>query len=462
MMYSDRVLQKKFLLLVGDVFVFFLSLILAISLRQQHIATQDQFFGHLPLFLPLFVVSIIIFFLFDLYNLYVLKSISRLLYSLIFAFTINAFFAGSFLYVFSIFSPYSPRTVLLLFFLLSFLLVLVLRFMFWELFFSGFKFVRKILIVGNAEAEPNIRKIIEGNYGVDYRIIGFVGADKNVTTSPYKGIRFLGFVQQLPEITTEKDIEEIVVGFDYRGNPKTVKALSESVSLGIRIYEWPVFYEQIFQKIPANHIDHFWFIGNIDETEKRFYERLKRFADIIVSFGGIVFLAFVFPILFVGIKVTSSGPIFFRQNRIGLFGKTFQLIKFRTMYQDAEAFGARWTVKNDKRVTPFGMFLRRTRLDELPQFINILKGEMSLVGPRPERPEFIDELEEKIPFYSRRNMVLPGITGFAQVMYPYASCVEDSLHKVGYDLYYIKHRSLFLYFKILLRTLKVVILMKGR
>lgn len=461
MLYSDRVFQKKVILVLGDVGIFFLSLVLALSMRQQRFVSADQFFGHLNLFVPIFVVSLGVYFLFDLYNLRVLKSISRLTYLLIAASIANSVIATSFLYVFSIFSPYSPRTVLLLFTILVFFLTLAWRFMFWDIFFAGFRYVRRVIIVGADRVEENLSRIVSGDYGIDYRIVGFVSVDERVARSPLAGVPYLGSSDRLRDIIGASSVNEIVVAFEFRSHPELVKELSESVSLGVRIYEWPAFYEQVFQKIPANHIDHFWFIGNLDETDKRLYERSKRVIDVVAALVGIVVLGIVIPLVALGTKLTSPGPLFFRQRRIGLGGKTFLLTKFRTMRTDAEKDGAVWASKNDSRITSFGRFLRRTRLDELPQFLNILTGDMSLVGPRPERPEFIGILDEKIPFYSRRNMVRPGITGFAQIMYPYAASVEDSLEKVGYDLYYIKHRSLFLYFKILLRTVRVVLLMRG-
>lgn len=195
----------------------------------------------------------------------------------------------------------------------------------------------------------------------------------------------------------------------------------------------------------------------------RFYNRFfKRLFDIILS---VIILLITLPIsiiAIISIKITSKGPIFYRQLRVGLNHKEFEIIKFRSMTIDAEKTGAQWAQKNDPRVTKIGAFLRATRIDELPQLWNVLKGEMSLIGPRPERQVFIDELEKEIPFYEYRHKIKPGISGLAQVCYPYGASIEDAKHKQEYDMYYLKHYSLWLDFKIVLLTCKTVILKMGR
>ena len=305
-------------------------------------------------------------------------------------------------------------------------------------------------------------KIANPPKGVDYKIIGHISQDENRTTSSFSDAPFLGYSRDIQKIIQEQKADELVVAFDYRNNREFVKELSDSLNFGVKIFEWPVFFEQVFQKVPTNQVDHFWFIYNFGDADKKLYERIKRFFDILMVIPGMIFLAAILPFIALLIKATSRGPIFYRQERMGLNGKIFILVKFRTMEDNAEKDGVQWAMKDDRRVTSVGKFLRKTRLDEIPQFLNILKGEMSLVGPRPERPEFLKTLSEKIPFYYKRNMVLPGLTGFAQIMYPYAATIEDSLEKVGYDLYYIKNRSLFLYLKIILSTLRTDLSCQGQ
>jgi exopolysaccharide biosynthesis polyprenyl glycosylphosphotransferase len=188
----------------------------------------------------------------------------------------------------------------------------------------------------------------------------------------------------------------------------------------------------------------------------------KRIFDIFFSTVAIIFALPLIPLIALIIKIDSSGPIFFRQVRLGVKEKTFVLYKFRTMMLDAEnGTGAIWAQKDDPRITTFGRFLRKTRLDEIPQLYNVLKGEMSFIGPRPERPEFVQKLKEIIPYYSERHIVKPGLTGWAQVKYPYGSSVNDAIEKLRYDLFYIKNFSLFLDLLIIIETVKVVIFGRG-
>lgn len=197
-------------------------------------------------------------------------------------------------------------------------------------------------------------------------------------------------------------------------------------------------------------------------NDNRFYLFAQRMSDIVISVFGLVFFILFIPIILLGNLLGNKGTLFYTQNRVGFHGKEFKIYKLRSMIQNAEKNGAVWAQKNDKRITSFGRFLRTTRLDELPQFYNILKGEMSVIGPRPERPEFVNELEEQIPFYAIRHVIRPGLTGWAQVNYPYAGTLEEQETKLRYDLYYIKERSSFLDFKILIKTISTVLLMRGQ
>lgn len=461
MFYNDRLLRKKLLLFLGDMSLLFLSLYGALSVRGLSLAGYERFNHHLALFLPVIFFSLVVYFLFDLYSLRVLKNIYRLFYLFTGAVLFNSLMASSLLYILGYFSSLAPKTVLVLYLGFSWALGIVWRFLFYDWFFSRAKYFKRVIIIGNKQVNENLKKIIVGADGADYLVVGFVSSDDR-RRSPFGEVPFLGGWKDLQLIVKKNAVDQVVIGFDYREHPEIVRELSEAIYLGVSILDWPIFYEQVFQKIPTNDIDHFWFITNIDEQDKRAYERMKHLLDLLFAFFGLLVLAVIFPFVAALIKITSSGPVLFRQVRIGRRGKLFTLIKFRTMCVDAENDGVQCATENDPRVIAVGRFMRRTRIDELPQVINILRGEMSLVGPRPERPEWLETLQKEIPFYYKRQQVLPGVTGFAQIMYPYAASVEDSLEKAGYDLYYIKNRSLFLYFKIMLRTIKVMLTMKGR
>ncbi len=391
-----------------------------------------------------------------------LESIYRSVYWLFIAVVLNTLLATAILYLFYQNNDITPKTVLVFYGIAVFLLSVVWRFLSYELFFSNVRYQKRVLLIGGKSDNPELAKISKISKTSDYKIIGYVAEDSNFQTSPFPEIPFLGNIKDIKRIINEQKAEELILALDYKNNPHFIQELSDSLTLGVKIFEWQVFFEYVFQKVPTNQIDHFWFIQNFGENHNKLYERIKRLIDILVASFGIVFLALIFLPIAILIKATSQGPVFYKHKRMGFNGNLFTLIKFRSMRDDAEKDGAQWTKKNDERVTKIGKFIRKSKIDEFPQFINVLKGEMSLIGPRPERPEFLPILEEKIPFYYKRHMVKPGITGFAQVIYPYAATVDDSLEKIGYDLFYIKNRSFYLYVKIILLTIRTMLSMKGR
>lgn len=245
---------------------------------------------------------------------------------------------------------------------------------------------------------------------------------------------------------------------------QTVRTLMDMRLRGIYVYKAEEFYEEFFQKIPPSLIQDNWFAftAGFALFHNRINLKLKRLIDILAA-GAIGIIALPVGLLTaLAIKLDSPGPIFYSQFRTGLNGHKFKVHKFRSMYQDAEKRGVQWASTQDPRITRIGKLIRLLRIDELPQLWNVLKGEMSLIGPRPERPEFDQELRQQIPYYDIRYLVKPGITGWAQVRYPYGASVEDAYQKVAYDLYYIKHYSLLLDLAIFLKTIRVVFLGKGR
>jgi exopolysaccharide biosynthesis polyprenyl glycosylphosphotransferase len=243
-----------------------------------------------------------------------------------------------------------------------------------------------------------------------------------------------------------------------------IQKLMKTRFSGLRVYDLADFYEQRWFKVPVMHTQRGWllFAHGFDLLHSALALRLKRLLDIAVSVVLLIVCMPIMLIIAVAVRLESRGPALFRQTRTGLNGKEFEILKFRSMVVDAEKAGPQWTSARDPRVTKVGRLLRVLRLDELPQLINVIKGEMSFIGPRPERPVFIRELEKKIPFYDLRQLVRPGITGWAQVMYAYGASMDDALEKLQYDLYYIKNYSLLLDFAILLKTLRVVMLGRGR
>ncbi len=294
------------------------------------------------------------------------------------------------------------------------------------------------------------------------------GSDKNkiqtLLSTRGHNLKVKGFVDIKSLNISSDDISSIVLSPKYLACAEEKRILMLMRLKGVPIFSLSDFLESFFFLIPVSDIDSEWFIrsGGFSMLESDSSLRFKRFIDVVAA-TAILFIAS--PVILVTcllIPISSKGTVFFKQTRVGLNGEFFTLIKFRTMHMNAEDDGAKWAQENDSRIYAFGSFLRRTRIDELPQCWNILRGEMSLVGPRPERPVFTQELSKEIPYYDLRHVVKPGLTGWAQVSYPYGSSVEDALKKLQFDLYYIKNYSLVLDLNIMLRTALVMLRRSGR
>ena len=266
------------------------------------------------------------------------------------------------------------------------------------------------------------------------------------------------------QILEQKKWKELVFDPSYYPSQKDAKKLVNFRLSGIPVGSLSDYYERHWCKIPVQHIGDEWFFNaqGFSLMESAFSLRLKRLVDIVLSLFLLVISAPIILLFYCIVRMTSKGGAIFSQTRVGLNGREFKIFKLRTMKVDAEHNGAKWATEDDPRITKIGDFLRRSRIDELPQCWNVLKGEMSFIGPRPERPEFTQQLAEEIPYYELRHLVKPGLSGWAQVMYPYGASVTDALKKLEYDLYYIKHQSLLLDLNIMLRTVMVVFRQQGR
>lgn len=316
----------------------------------------------------------------------------------------------------------------------------------------------KVLIVG---ANKKGKKIVEtlmrrGNLYAQ-EIAGFI--DDRVEGN-FEGYRILGKRSEIEDVVKRNDIDEVVLTTRI---PQRFQLLLERLDeRGVRIVDMDALYERLEEQIPIEYIDKtaFWHEFSF-QTKAINNDFLKRFFDIVFSLISITILFPLFLFIIIGIKISSRGPVIYKQRRVGLNGKVFTIYKFRSMKANAEANGAQWAKAQDPRITTFGRFIRPTRLDELPQLFNILKGDMSLVGPRPERPEFVEGLKNKIPYYAQRFKVKPGLTGWAQIKYKYDETLEDVKNKLGYDLYYIKYGSLLFDLKIILYTVEIVLFRRG-
>jgi sugar transferase (PEP-CTERM system associated) len=320
----------------------------------------------------------------------------------------------------------------------------------------------RVLVLGTGQVGRMITDL-EGTSARPYRIIGFLDDSPAAADMIPEGHALLGKIQDLDVLVEETRPDIVVVAQVDRRGCFPAKALLECRLRGIRVEDWPTFYEKATGKILVTAVRPSWLIFSDGFVKTPRTEIIKRLFDVTVSLAGLALALPAMIAVALAVKLESPGPILYRQPRLGRNGCVFILNKFRSMRQDAEKeTGPVWAQARDPRITRVGAFLRRTRLDELPQLINVLVGHMSFIGPRPERPEFVEELQKQIPYYMERLAVKPGITGWAQVSYRYGSSVEDAIEKLQYDLYYIKNLSLFLDLLILLNTVQVVLFARGR
>ncbi|GAA3784404.1 exopolysaccharide biosynthesis polyprenyl glycosylphosphotransferase [Corallibacter vietnamensis] len=365
------------------------------------------------------------------------------------------------------YTPFLPTNRLqIVYFYLAIIIALFLWRFFYINFISSPRFYKKVLVVGeisNIDTIVNTFKDSDPNY----RIVGFINCEE----TNQEGLKYKGVTEYPPsamhDVIKEHNISEIVVA-SYNAETITSEIYNDLMLLlekGFLIKEYTQVYEDMTYRVPVQFVgkDFYKYFPFSRSNHNKLYLFFHRLFDLVFSFIGAVIGALFIPFILIGNLLGNRGPLFYKQERVGKNGKIFSIIKFRTMVVDAERSGnAVWATKNDARVTVFGKFLRRSRLDEFPQFLNILKGDMSLIGPRPERPYFVKELSQVIPFYETRHIVKPGLTGWAQVKVRYGSTVEDSLMKLQYDLYYIKHRSFFLDANVIIKTFSTMLFFRGQ
>ena len=363
-------------------------------------------------------------------------------------------------------TPFLPEKRLqVVYFYLAIIGALFLWRIVYVTFIASPRFYKKVIIIGEISNLETILKTI-GKADPNYKIVGFINsegkADDQIT---FKGLtEYLPF--ELPDVIVKEQISEIVVAI-YDSDHITSDIYSQLTMLlekGFTIREYTQVYEEITKRVPVQYVgkDFYKYFPFSRSNQNRLYMFYHRFMDITFAVIGIAIGVCLLPLVFIGNLIANRGSLFYKQERVGKHGDVFDIIKFRTMVKNAETEGAQWAEKNDTRVTRFGRILRNSRIDEIPQFYNILKGEMSVIGPRPERPYFVKELSQIIPFYETRHTIKPGLSGWAQVNSRYGSSVEDSLEKLQYDLYYIKHRSFFLDINILVKTFGTVLFYRGQ
>jgi exopolysaccharide biosynthesis polyprenyl glycosylphosphotransferase len=463
-----RIQERRMLLLTGDLLVALISLGLSLYLW----GSADRFPGFSlefiqrrvpPWFFLLPVVWVI--FLVELYDVHRAGDWRSTINSVAAA-TLTGFGLYLLLYFYYVDPPKSllPRRGVASFFVVAPILTLVWRFLYIRIFTDP-QFMRRVLVIGGGKAGQTILQITNDLWPPPFYVVGIIDDDESKGQTIIENHPVLGTSECLSKLIEENNISDLLVAITGEMRPGMFQALLDAQERGVEIVRMPRAYEELLGRIPIRVLEADWILRSFVDEHKvsTFYELAKRIADILGGLIGLFALLVILPFAALAILLDDGLPIFYVQTRAGRGSQPYSIIKLRTMRRDAEASGrAQWAKEDDARATRIGRLLRKSHLDELPQFLNVLRGEMSLVGPRAERPELMDVFQKTVPFYRARLLVKPGITGWAQVNFGYASSVEETTVKLEYDLYYIKHRSVLLDLIIMLRTPATVLGFRGR
>lgn len=367
-----------------------------------------------------------------------------------------------------VYTPVLPSNRLqIVFFYIAIFLALFFWRMFYVRFLASNRFSKKVILICDKD---QLEELVLGLESVDphYKVMGYINSDSINDTIEKSKNHFVENIDinQLEDFVTKNSVSEVVIA-SQKTDGITVNLYNQLIHLlesGFVIREYTQVYENITQRIPVQYVarDFYRYFPFSRSNQNQLYLLVVRIVEVIISLLGVSLGVLLSPFILIGNLIGNKGKLFYTQERVGKNGKIFKILKFRTMKTNAESNGAVFAAINDSRVTAFGKFLRKTRIDEFPQFINILKGDMGVIGPRPERPVFVKEIAEVMPFYETRHVIKPGLTGWAQVNYSYGETINDSLIKLQYDLYYIKHRSIFLDINIIFKTISTVLFYRGQ
>lgn len=355
-----------------------------------------------------------------------------------------------------------PRLVVLYFVLGALALTLAWRLVYNRALESAL-LQRRLIVVGAGWSGRTLLHAVRTHHPRHWAVVGLIDDAAEKHGQVYLGVPVLGGAGALVKAARQHAVTDVVLAISGELRGETFQALLDCQAAGVPVMRMPALFEQLTGRVPIDHIDADWANASfIEPAQQRFWYALaKRGVDVAGALAGLAVMALLWPFIALAIWLEDGRPVFFRQTRLGAGGRRFEIFKFRTMVPEAEVEGPRWASRDDERITRVGWWLRRTRLDESPQFLNVLRGEMSLVGPRPERPEFTEQLEQEIPFFRARLLTKPGLTGWAQVNYGYAGTVADNALKLQWDLYYIKHQSLWMDLLIIIRTIPVIFGFRG-
>jgi exopolysaccharide biosynthesis polyprenyl glycosylphosphotransferase len=460
--------ERRVLLMLGDLLMISLALLAALWIRIPDLSTGftsvlELFRMRLSWWIVLWAIWIPVSVIADLYDLPTAASAARSgVYSAACALVVSLLY-------FIVPSISAPLT----FSRVSFFILLLLAMVgvgSWRVSYAVLlsqpTFSRRALIVGAGYAGSTLAKAIADFRGAQsIELVGYIDDEVSLVGKEVQGLKVLATSERLVALTEQIEVDEIVVAITdpARICPRLLQAIVRCWEKGISVAPMSLAYEEATGAIPVQHIGQnlFALVNHQNEFWMRVWGAARRAIDIFVSIVGLALLAPFVPLIALCNYIESPGSLFYLQERVGRGGFCFRLAKFRSMIPNAETNGAQWALPDDSRITRMGRFMRKTHVDELPQLWNVLRGNMTLIGPRPERPEFVEQLDDLIPYYAIRHSIKPGITGWAQVCYPYGNCVNDSLMKLQYDLYYVKHRGPVLDMLIALRTIRIMAMMQG-
>ena len=465
-----RTSERKILLWLVDVLIINLALAVSWVLATEEGFTVQTITSPYKWYVTLTLVWCVSAFIFDVYNLArsasttnIVRNIGLAALTTVLIYTLIPWLTP----------PLQNRTLLFVFGGLVFGGLVGWRTLYAQLFVQP-HFRQRALIVGAGwagrtlvEALGTVTHDANPFRGTGYDLVGFIDDDQALVGGEVAGMPVLGGRDVLAPMAGALNIDEVILAITQRHAiaDDLFDELLRCREMGVHVTTMSSVYENLTGRVPVQHVgrDLYMALPTGDRPSERIYTGAKRLVDLVIAALGLVVLGVAAVCVLVANRFRSPGPLFYQQTRVGKGGRPYQVYKFRSMIPGAEAeTGAVWATAGDDRITPVGRFLRKTRLDELPQFINVLKGEMSLIGPRPERPEFVEHLAETIPFYRARHAVRPGITGWAQVSYRYGSSEDDARIKLEYDLYYVNRMSLLLDTRIILKTIQVMFEFKGQ
>ena len=446
--------MRKIILLIGDLTLLYSALAITLWLRFSYI-NSELWYRHLMSFTVVFAVWVLVFFINGLYEIEKVQQGFKFYGTLVQNLVINTVLAIAFFYIVGDITGIKPQTILLILVGIFTIFFLLWRKIFYKLMSSD-KLGSNLAIIGiHAESLSLAEEIIKKPQ-LGYKLKLIINPDSSAINEKINNVDVSRDISEMRDKILEHEINTVVAINDPKYSPEVARYLFENIDLKIQYFNLTDFYEKITGKIPVSSLERHWFLENITQKNQQWFNISKRIIDILMaSFFGLLSLL-ILPFIALAIKLESKGPLIYKQKRVGLNNKVFTVYKLRSMAKNAEKNGAQWAKENDSRITKVGKFIRKTRIDEIPQFINILKGNMSFVGPRPERPEFLTTLKEEIPFYNERHLVKPGLSGWAQISFPYGASVDDAKQKLQYDLFYIKNQSIALDISIILKTINTV------